>query len=270
MSFLNKIIRSRNKTTSNKDIYSGLRYPASLGDIEPGIATLLNFNVVESVAQTYNRDRSTTFGDDAKYVKTIQLYMPAIQETLQNNYNEDKIGFIGNILGGESMLESGVVAAVGAAEQGIRNMMGPGAQAAMGSKSTAQTSTVFYESTSTREMSFTYSFEPKSMTDVKNVNEIVKTFRKYLLPEINGDISYFPKFWAIEETDYGLYKNDSQHQRDLKLFKFGPAALLSVNTNLTPDQIWRTFESGDPLHIILTLTFREIFILSQADIDQGF
>lgn len=270
MSFLNKIASKRNKTKRDKDVYSGLRYPSALGDIEPGVSTLLNFNVVDSVKQTYTRDRSSTFGDDAKYIKTIQLYMPAMEETLQNNYNEDKIGFMGNVMGGEGMTGSAVTAAIGKAEQAIKDMMGPGVQSAMGFKNAAQTSTIFYESTSTRQMQFSYSFEPKNMTDVRNVNEIVKTFRKYMLPDIKGDTSYFPKFWAIEETDYEHYTNDSFYDRDLKLFKFGPAALLSVNTNLTPDQIWRTFESGDPLQITMNLSFQEIFVLSQADIDEGF
>lgn len=263
MSFLNKILKERPKDRNN-DVYSGLRYPAALGDIEPGVQSLLNFNVVESARQTYTRDRSTSFGENARYIKTVQLYVPGIEESIQNNFTRDKIGFIGNLFGGENIADAVGVGVMGTLEHRIRQMAGPSAVASAQSKSIADTSTVFYESTNTRQMTFTYSFEPKSADDVSNLHEIINVFRKYALPDIVDDTSYFPKFWAIEEKPFG------SNNRTMKMFKFGPAALLSVATNYTPEQVWRTFESGDPIQVTMVLTFQEIFVLSQSDIDAGF
>lgn len=269
MSFINNItnIKRRPKTLRDIQTYSGLKYPSARGDLEPGLSSFLNFNVVESVRQTFRRDRSTSFGTNAKHVKTIELYMPSIVESLQNDYTSDKIGFIGNIVGGENITDSAIQAAMSQLESSVRSMGGLAAQAAFGFKNVAQTSTVFYERTNTRSMPFIYTFEPRSEQDVKNVIEIINTFRKYSLPKIEDDISRYPKFWAIEEK---LYDTDQQGSRQLQLFKFGPAALVSVRTNWTPDQIWKTFKTGDPIQIELELQFQEIYILSQQDIEDGF
>lgn len=269
MSFINKVTNIKRRPKSVRDIqtYTGLKYPSARGDLEPGLSSFLNFNVVENVRQTFRRDRSTSFGTNAKHVKTIELYMPSIVENLQNEYTSDRIGFIGNIVGGENLTDSAVQAAIGQLENTVRSMGGLAAQAAIGYKNTAQTSTVFYDHTNTRSMPFIYTFEPRSEQDVKNVIEIINTFRKFALPSIEGDISRYPKFWAIEEK---LYDIDQQGTRQMQLFKFGPCALVSVRTGWTPDQIWKTFKTGDPIQIELELQFQEIYILSQQDIEDGF
>lgn len=269
MSFINKITNIKRRPKSLRDIerYTGLRFPSARGDIEPGLTSFLNFNVVQNVRQTYRRDRSTSFGTTAKHVKTIELYMPSLVENLQNDYTVDKIGFMGNILGGENLTDSAVQAGITALENEVRSMGGLGAQAALGYKNIAQTSTVFYERTGTRTMPFIYTFEPRNEQDVANVIEIIDTFRKFSLPSIEGDISRFPKFWAIEEV---IYDPEQNSQRQKKPFKFGPAALISVRTNWTPEQIWKTFKTGDPFQIEMELQFQEIYILSQQDIEGGF
>lgn len=269
MSFINSITNLKRRPKTERDIqtYTGLKYPSARGDLEPGLSSFLNFNVVENVRQTFRRDRSTSFGTNAQHVKTIELYMPSIVENLQNDYTADKIGFIGNILGGEGLSDSAKQAAISKMEDTVRSMGGLAAQAALGQKNVAQTSTVFYERTNTRTMPFIYTFEPRSQQDVKNVIEIINTFRKYALPSIEDDVSKFPKFWAIEEK---LYDTDELSSRQLQLFKFGPAALVSVRTSWSPEQIWRVFKSGDPMHIELELQFQELYILSQQDIEGGF
>jgi hypothetical protein len=69
------------------------------------------------------------------------------------------------------------------------------------------------------------------------------------------------------EFDITYYTNG---QENLNLNRHTSCVLTDMNVNYTPNQMFTSFADGMPTHIEITLTFKEMAILTKKEIDLGF
>ena len=114
-----------------------------------------------------------------------------------------------------------------------------------------------------RQQKFDFELRPRNMAELVQVAGLIQFFKANSATSLSvGDTMGTPSRWIIEE----LCTNTAG--RIIAPFRFGPAYLTSINIDKTPDGSWKTFESGDPIAMNLTLEFMEITIVTKEDIEK--
>jgi hypothetical protein len=107
----------------------------------------------------------------------------------------------------------------------------------------------------TREFSFTYTFSPHSEQEAITLEEICKFFRKYALPSKNAAVDYifdFPCQFSIEFVDVRGYP------------KIGPCVCTAEVKSPTSGAL-AIYKSGHPVQTAISLTFKEIDVLTEEE-----
>ena len=122
---------------------------------------------------------------------------------------------------------------------------------------------VVFESVDFRSFAFKYKFFPKSPEESRAIKEIIKLFKFHMHPEMSESKLFFiyPSEFQITYY-YGNAQNEYFH-------KFAPCALESMEVSYGDEQ-FSSFEDGNPTVINLSLTFRELEILTKKMIEQGY
>ena len=154
-------------------------------------------------------------------------------------------------------------AILGTTGLGVGAALGQGARGALSGANIAVNPhlAVLFEGVSFREHSFQYKFAPRNSGESSSVKNIIKTFKKAMLPSIDeGKLAFFnyPDEFDIE------FPNDNGF-----LFKIGTSVLTGFQINYTPDGGSYFHQNGAPVSVSLALSFTEIDILTKKEIDGG-
>jgi hypothetical protein len=118
-----------------------------------------------------------------------------------------------------------------------------------------------------REFEFSYFFSPKNRDEADNVLKIIRMFRHHMLPEFK-DTSQFMFIYPSEfNVKYYFGAAENPH-----LEKQMTAVLTRLNVDYTPNGQYNAFEDGMPQQINMTMTFKEIGIVTKEtapESDQG-
>jgi hypothetical protein len=115
-----------------------------------------------------------------------------------------------------------------------------------------------------RTFSFEYQFFPRNPTEAKNVMNIIQEFKYHMHPEFkdaNNFVYIYPS-----EFDIMYYANGKENKN---LHRHTSCVLTEVNVNYTPNGMFTTFDDGQPTQINLTLSFRELALLTKDKIKDG-
>lgn len=115
-----------------------------------------------------------------------------------------------------------------------------------------------------RTFSFDYQFFPRNPTEAKNVMSIIQQFKYHMHPEFkdaNNFVYIYPS-----EFDIVYYANGQENPH---LHRHTSCVLTEVNVNYTPNGLFTTFPDGQPTQINLTLSFRELALLTKDKIKDG-
>lgn len=112
-----------------------------------------------------------------------------------------------------------------------------------------------------RTFTFEYNFAPRSETEASNVLEIIKTFKYHMHPEYKSSDAFL--YVYPSEFDITYYKGTTEN---LNLHRHTSCVLTEVNVNYTPNGVFTTFANGMPTQINVSLTFRELMLLSKETI----
>jgi hypothetical protein len=115
-----------------------------------------------------------------------------------------------------------------------------------------------------RTFSFDYQFFPRNPQEAKNVMNIIQEFKYHMHPEFkdtNNFVYIYPS-----EFDIMYYANGKENKN---LHRHTSCVLTEVNVNYTPNGLFTTFPDGQPTQINLTLSFRELALLTKDKIKDG-
>ena len=116
-----------------------------------------------------------------------------------------------------------------------------------------------------RTFSFEYTFFPRNPAEAQNIRNIIKMFKLHMHPEYkdsNGFLFIYPS-----EFDIFYYNNGKEN---LNLHRHTSCVLTEMNVNYTPNSSFTSFENGMPTQINVSLTFKELSILTKKEMEDGF
>jgi hypothetical protein len=117
-----------------------------------------------------------------------------------------------------------------------------------------------------RTFTFSYQFFPKSAQESKNVQDIIKAFKLHMHPEFKPN-SYNFMYIYPSEFDIYYYHNGKEN---LNLHRHPSCVLTDMSVVYAPQGIVTMFPDGSPTQINVTLTFKELAILTKENIQDGF
>lgn len=122
---------------------------------------------------------------------------------------------------------------------------------------------VVFESVDFRSFAFKYRFMPKNAAESEAVKNIIKLFKFHMHPEMSEQKLFFiyPSEFQITYYFEGA-ENPYFH-------KFAPCALESMEVTYGGEQ-FSAFRDGHPTEVNMTLTFRELEIMTKKMIDKGY
>ena len=121
----------------------------------------------------------------------------------------------------------------------------------------------FYNSPAQRTFSYTFDFWPRNKDEAQAVENIITIFKYNSAPGLaaKGGLFVTPNYFKIS---YMHNNGENQH-----LHKIGACFCTDVSVDYSPDGQFTTFESGQPVHTRLSVSFLEDRIVTKRDIEAG-
>jgi hypothetical protein len=124
---------------------------------------------------------------------------------------------------------------------------------------------VFFEGIDYRKFNFRYKFMPRTRKESEAVLKIITTFKQHMHPEVASN-GYFYVYPSEFEISYCYGRN----QYNKYFNKIGQCALTDMSVEYGGEQ-FSTFNNGSPTEINLTLSFRELELVTKNSIlEQGY
>jgi len=122
---------------------------------------------------------------------------------------------------------------------------------------------VFFEGVDYRQFNFRYKFMPKDKAESQAVYNIIQTFKEHMHPELSKG-GYFYIYPSEFEIVY-YYKNKENPYFN----RIAQCALTDMSVDYGGEQ-FAGFADGSPTEINITLSFRELELLTKDSIRQGY
>ena len=115
-----------------------------------------------------------------------------------------------------------------------------------------------------RTFQFEYQFFPRSSDEAKNIKRIIREFKYHMHPEFkdsNNFVYIYPS-----EFDIFYYQGGVEN---LNLHRHTSCVLTEMSVNYTPNGAFTTFPDGMPTQINISMSFRELALLTKDKIQDG-
>ena len=133
-----------------------------------------------------------------------------------------------------------------------------------------------------RTFSFEFNFTPQNLREVEEVHNIIKTFKKHALPELDQS-QRFLRYPSLFDISYRSNFNQTANETSNGfLYKLKPSVITNIGVDYSGGGVFSTFEDqtmqdldgkiigGAPAtNIKLTLDFAETSLLTRQDIVEG-
>lgn len=116
-----------------------------------------------------------------------------------------------------------------------------------------------------RTFNFNYQFFPRSSQESRNIQEIIKTFKLHMHPEFRD--AYHFLYIYPSEFDIYYYQNGKEN---MNLHRHTSCVLTDMTVTYSPQGTFSTFADGMPTQINVSMTFKELALLSKETIQDGF
>ena len=117
-----------------------------------------------------------------------------------------------------------------------------------------------------RTFNFSYQFFPRTPQEALQIKNIIYLFKLHMHPEYKSGSDSFLYLYP-SEFDIFYYNNGIEN---LNLHRHTSCVLTNMTVNYTPSGTFNAFIDGMPSQINITLTFRELGLLSKELIEDGY
>ena len=232
-----------------------------------------------SVTYSDRRERTLERAPTVRASGSITLYMPnQIQVSQKANYGEAEIGLLvagaiasyQTVSGGLSQIDLGSVADTLKKESGTgvaKALETAGATGAVAAKAIASGETtnnrteMKFEGIDRRSFQFSFRLLPRSSKEAQAIQEIVTLFRYHSMPGFTDDM--------LGRTLKAPSTFDIQYYPQEHLHRIGTSALEAVDVKYGGDRP-QFFKDNQPVETELTLTFKELDIVTREKVARGF
>ena len=128
---------------------------------------------------------------------------------------------------------------------------------------------VIFEKVGMRTFSYNFTFSPRNADETEDVQKIIKMFRFHMLPEMQGANERFLTLPSTFDIHY-MYQMNSEEARENSFYsKIATCVLNGVDVDYTPDGV-KSFASGAPTQITMSLSFQETEMLTKQHVNRGY
>jgi len=127
---------------------------------------------------------------------------------------------------------------------------------------------VLFESIDYRTFSFRYRFFPKSEKETRNVKNIIDKFKEHMHPELTSS-GFFYIYPSEFDIVYYFVDEKGDTKENVYFHRIGNCVLTDMGVEYGGDS-FSTFSNGAPTQVNLTLTFREVELLTKREMQRGF
>lgn len=229
-----------------------------------------------AVASLFQFSDTFSLKEPERVTDAIMLPIDSIPQVKYSmKYKEFDFGALAGLLGGSSAIESSLAGRTGeflagsvASLGGLASAAGLGQTAATAAKFAAKVSTnpfkeVLFEAIDFRTFSFNYTFLPKSETEVHNVRRIIDLFKFHMHPELSKDGLFYVYPSEFEMQYY--YRGEENNF----LHRISTCVLTDMSVTYGKDY-FASFRDGEPVETQLSLTFKEVELLTKERIIKGY
>ena len=115
---------------------------------------------------------------------------------------------------------------------------------------------LLFQGVNLRSFPFVFDFAPRDQREAKEVKEIIRAFKYHMTPKSTSTGSFGKVF--IKSPDIFLVAYKSGNKAHPFLNKFKPMALTDMQLSYTGSGTYSTYQDGTPVHMQMTLTFKEL------------
>lgn len=115
-----------------------------------------------------------------------------------------------------------------------------------------------------RTFTMEYQFAPRDSTEAKNVLNIIQAFKYHMHPELkdaNNFLYIYPS-----EFDIVYYHGGEEN---MNIHRHTSCVLTELNINYSPNGVFNTFSDGMPTQINISMSFKELTVLTKELIAEG-
>lgn len=236
---------------------------------------------------------------------TVFLFIPGgsqngpLQWVQEHGYDEVKLTKLGaGAIGAVTRLMPGGGALAGAAK--VAGGVAAGAARVAGMGTINPKVDVLYGNTELRQFQFSFFLAPQSEKETQELQTIIKLLRKYSAPELtrlppgfegittggfftnpSGQVSQLESgLWFIPPAEFQVsFHTVATNQTDPSQIseqenpyfpRIGRCVLARTEVDYTIQGEYSTFKDGAPTNVQLSLVFREMRVITQADIESGY
>lgn len=229
---------------------------------------------INAIAEKLQVDKSLVQSRQTKRITdTITLNIPnnlvsryAVTWDVEDIMLGSAAADIANALANKSSAQSAGNAAAGAAANiALNKMPGAGAASAMTGLAANPKKEQLFKNVDFRTFNFEYQFSPRNEQESKSIDKIIKLFKLHMHPEFKDSAGFL--FLYPSEFEIVYYQGNEEN---MNLPRHTSSVLVDMSVNYTPQGMYNTFNDGASTLITLNLTFKELAILTKAEILDGF
>ena len=298
----NKALKGANDNEKRYQKLKAIRAGKPVGDRVARDGTTLpetEVNVYDEVALTGNtasvkRDKklgvSSLFNNTRRISDSVSMYLPAsVESSTSASYTDSATGIAGflvasgfNAQGGDAaaVTKSVVASLEGVAKEMTFKAIGAvgelfGAEGAdkLAKKSFGEADNpymeVLFDAMQLRTFTYNFKFAPRNQQEAYEVQKIIQLFRFHMAPELRPGVNRYLGLPSQFDIHYMFLSKDGQASENNYYNRIATCVLQDCKVNYTPEGV-KSFEDGGPTQTTMTLTFKEIELLTKDKIAEGF
>jgi len=235
---------------------------------------------------------SSNFNNTRRITDSVSLYLPPnVEETTSAKYEEAATGIAGFLVSAFGKKElAGMDAAqltrkLGGGLEGIAKdmtfraiglageLVGAEGVEALAKKAFGEASNpymeVLFDQMQLRTFTYNFQFAPRNEDEAFMVQSIIQLFRFHMAPELRPNVNRYVGLPSQFDIHYMFLSKDGVASENNYYNKIATCVLQDCKVNYTPNGV-KSFEDGGPTQTTMTLTFKEIELLTKDKIAQGF
>jgi hypothetical protein len=235
---------------------------------------------------------SSNFNNTRRITDSVSLYLPPnVEETTSAKYEEAATGIAGFLVSAFGKKElAGMDAAqltrkLGGGLEGIAKdmtfraiglageLVGAEGVEALAKKAFGEASNpymeVLFDQMQLRTFTYNFQFAPRNEDEAFEVQSIIQLFRFHMAPELRPNVNRYVGLPSQFDIHYMFLSKDGVASENNYYNKIATCVLQDCKVNYTPNGV-KSFEDGGPTQTTMTLTFKEIELLTKDKIAQGF
>ena len=234
---------------------------------------------------------SSNFNNTRRITDSVSIYLPPnVEETTSAKYDESATGIAGFLVssfgkGLAGMDAAAITRKLGGGLEGIAKdmtfraiglageLVGAEGTEALAKKAFGEASNpymeVLFDQMQLRTFTYNFNFAPRNSAEALEVQKIIQLFRFHMAPELRPNINRYLGLPSQFDIHYMFLSKDGVASENNYYNRIATCVLQDCKVNYTPNGV-KSFEDGGPVTTTMTLTFKEIELMTKDKIAQGF